>query len=67
MTTTWSFEITDDMIEAGAQAIRVALMRIPPRKDWSGVSAGAKDAFRMEARACLIAALSVAERNEASR
>ena len=53
--------ITDDMVEAGAQAIRVALMRVPPRRDWSQTSERAREYFRREARACLEAALALVD------
>ena len=54
-------QITDDMVEAGAQAIRVALMRVAPKRDWSQTSQKAREYFRTEARACLEAALALVD------
>lgn len=54
---TRSSEITDEMVDAGARALRDAFLIDPPRKEWHQIPEETRKRYRIEARACLRAAL----------
>jgi hypothetical protein len=52
--------ITDEMVDAGARALRDAFLIAPARKEWHQIPEEARKRYRIEARACLRAALAEA-------